>query len=62
MNNPFKNILISVALYCLLTLPHFIYMYSWGKYGIDYPFELIIAIAAISGILSGPISKSKMFQ
>ncbi len=62
MKNLFKSILISVVLYCLLTLPHFIYMYTVGKYGAEYSFEAILAIATISSILSIPISKMNIFN
>ena len=62
MRNLLKTILISVGTYCLLTIPHFIYMYSWGKYGIQYSTEAILAIATISSILSVPISNLKMFK
>ena len=62
MKNLLKTILISVSLYCLLTLPHFIYMYSNGTNGIEYSLEVVILIATISSILSVPISKSKMFE
>ncbi len=62
MNNILKTILIGVGLYCLLTLPHFIYMYTWGEHGIKYSFEVILLIATVSSILSVPISKMKMFN
>jgi ABC-type multidrug transport system permease subunit len=62
MKDLFKTILISVGTYCLLTLPHFIYMYTWGNHGIQYSFEVLIAIATLSSILSVPISKSKFFK
>lgn len=62
MKNLLKTILIGVSLYCLFTLPHFIYMYTWGEHGIKYSLELIIVVGTISSILSGPISKMDIFN
>ncbi len=62
MKNLLKTILIGVSLYCLLTLPHFIYVYTWGEHGIQYSFEAIILIATVTSILSVPISKMDIFN
>jgi hypothetical protein len=62
MKNLLKTILIGVSLYCLFTLPHFIYMYSNGTNGIKYSLELIIVVGTISSILSVPISKMDIFN
>lgn len=62
MKNLLKTILISVSLYCLLTLPHFIYMYSNGTNGIEYSLEILLIVGTISSILSVPISKIDIFN
>jgi len=50
------SIIMSVGIYCLLTLPHFIACYTMDintghYYGLVYPLWLIISISSISGIL-----------
>ena len=62
MKNLLKTILIGVSLYCLLTLPHFIYMYTWGENGIKYSLEVLILIASTTSIISVPISKMDIFN
>ena len=62
MKNLLKTILIGVSLYCLFTLPHFIYMYTWGEHGIKYSLEVLILIASTTSIISVPISKMDIFN
>ena len=62
MKNLLKTILIGVSLYCLFTLPHFIYMYSNGTNGIKYSLEVLILIASTTSIISVPISKMDIFN
>jgi preprotein translocase subunit SecF len=57
MDNFLKSIATSLVLYILLTIPHLICMFTWGKYGIDYGFEVMMLIGFISGILGPSISK-----
>jgi hypothetical protein len=60
MNN-LKELLLTInvgiALYFLLTVPHFIYVYTWGNYGISYTFPIILILALTSGLLSRYIAK-----
>lgn len=60
MNNPkelFLTINVGIAVYFLLTLPHFIYIYTWGNSGISYSTPIIFGLALISGLLSRKIAK-----
>ena len=57
MDNFFKSIATSVALFILLTIPHLICMFTWGKYGIEYSSEVTMSIGFICGILGPSISK-----
>jgi hypothetical protein len=52
MKNLLRSILLSITIYCLLTIPHFIFMYTWGKNGIEYSNEVIAMLATLSSILS----------
>ena len=36
MNKFTKSIILGLGLYFLVSLPHFIYMYTGGQYGIEY--------------------------
>jgi len=62
MEKFFKSILFSVGLYCLLTIPHFIFMYTFGSSGIQYSTEAIIFIGLISGFFGPSLSKLKIFS
>ena len=52
MKNLLRTILLSITIYCLLTIPHFIFMYTCGKNGIEYSNEVIAMVATLSSILS----------
>lgn len=62
MEKFFKSILFSVGLYCLLTLPHFIFMYTFGSSGIQYSIEVTMLIGLISGFCGPSLSKLKIFN
>lgn len=51
----FFTVSIGIFIYTILTLPHFIHMLTHLKYGIRYPFFVLILCGVISGILSGYI-------
>jgi preprotein translocase subunit SecF len=61
MKNPIfnflKSLIFGLGLYCLLTIPHFIFLYTFGESGIQYPIELIFFIGLISGFFSSTLSK-----
>ena len=53
-------ILTSLAIYCVLTLPHFIYMQTMGATGIRYPL-LFIVLTAVSSVMLTPAVYRRLF-
>lgn len=48
MKQFFATILVNCGIYCLLTLPHVLYVVSNGEFGFKYPITAVIPIAVVS--------------
>ncbi len=61
MNKFTKSIILGLGLYFLVSLPHFIYLYTGGQYGIEYAFEVIVPLGFICGLIGGPFMANMDF-
>lgn len=52
MENIIFRILLSIAIFTLLTIPHLIYMMTHLKHGFAYPWWIMVLLGAISSIIS----------
>lgn len=57
MEKLIKSILASVAVYFILTLPHFIYFQTFGKSGFEMSPILLMILGGVSGFLGPILSK-----
>jgi hypothetical protein len=55
------TILFSVAIYVVLTSPHFVYVQTCGKYGIEYPFWVLVVCGVSSSAISNLIIKNNWY-